>query len=141
MRYGRKACSIRWVRSRRGYCACSTMPTQHALSLPFFLPFQRFLTAGVSAMSASPGVRIPLSFTGLLAPIKYPMSAPGSQVQAGWAIEVPRAWIALGVNVVTQGLCVRGVNRLTAVGRMGCGHAKWSADDAPHRGSRRSRSI
>lgn len=28
---------------------------------------------------------------------------------------IPSALLALGVNVVTQGLCIRGVNRLTSV--------------------------
>lgn len=30
-------------------------------------------------------------------------------------LAVPGAILALGVNVVTQGLCIRGVNRLTSV--------------------------
>ena len=31
------------------------------------------------------------------------------------SVTLPSAFVALAINVVTQGVCVRGVNRLTAV--------------------------
>ena len=49
------------------------------------------------------------------------ISLPGSRFKAGpgsgSGIAVPSALMALVVNVVTQGFCIRGVNRLTAVSR------------------------
>lgn len=33
-------------------------------------------------------------------------------------LAVPNAFLALAVNVVTQGLCIRGVNRLTSVSQL-----------------------
>jgi UDP-xylose/UDP-N-acetylglucosamine transporter B4 len=47
-------------------------------------------------------------------PLKYPLGTGGDPVN-DWHVAIPSAWIALATNVVTQGLCIRGVNRLTAV--------------------------
>ncbi len=35
-----------------------------------------------------------------------------------WYVDIPAGWMALATNVVTQGLCIGGVNRLTAVSRV-----------------------
>lgn len=46
--------------------------------------------------------------------VPLPSIAPNDGVK--WAaLVVPSALLALAVNVVTQGLCIRGVNRLTSV--------------------------
>ncbi len=41
-------------------------------------------------------------------------------------VVVPSAFVALAINVITQGMCIRGVNRLTSVSRL-CPHGSHAA--------------
>lgn len=88
---------------------------QHLLSIPFFLPFHETINTTFQQYAATPPV--PLSL----------LSIPGARFLPGQAfcstskprpasgIAIPSALMALVVNVVTQGFCIRGVNKLTAV--------------------------
>jgi len=66
--------------------------SQHFLSLPFFLPVSPTIHSTFLNFASSPS-------TGVL------------------NVPVPSALLALAVNVFTQGICIRGVNRLTSVSR------------------------
>ncbi|KAJ9112451.1 hypothetical protein QFC20_002239 [Naganishia adeliensis] len=85
----------------------------HALSLPFFLPFLSSLTQDFTHLSQSAPTRLHLPLPASVLPIKY-SSTGGSGTGRGLELVVPSAWIALGLNVFTQALCIKGVNRLTA---------------------------
>ncbi|EIW71590.1 hypothetical protein TREMEDRAFT_27309 [Tremella mesenterica DSM 1558] len=87
----------------------------HFLSIPFFLPLYSNITSTFLAYTRSP----PLLLFAL------PSAAPASIYTFGphhttqqwleWKpVSVPGALVALLVNVTTQGLCIRGVNRLTS---------------------------
>jgi hypothetical protein len=90
---------------------------QHFLSLPYFLPFFPSLISTFEAFSLSTPVN-------LLA-IPTPPGFPETRFLAGsstkdtliqWRqLMIPSALGALLLNVITQGMCVRGVNRLTTV--------------------------
>jgi UDP-xylose/UDP-N-acetylglucosamine transporter B4 len=43
-----------------------------------------------------------------------------SSPMPGYKVQIPSALLALAINVTTQGLCIRGVNRLTAVRQPVC---------------------
>ncbi|WVR08120.1 hypothetical protein IAU60_005166 [Kwoniella sp. DSM 27419] len=82
----------------------------HALSLPFFLPMHSSITSTFSSFAASPSLSL----------FAVPLPAAGSQKLSGkspflwWHdVVVPSALFSLAVNIITQGICVRGVNRLT----------------------------
>ncbi|KAL7425048.1 golgi uridine diphosphate-N-acetylglucosamine transporter [Cryptotrichosporon argae] len=87
----------------------------HFLSLPFFLPLAPSLSATLSSYASSP----PMALFAL--PVPDP-AVDMLTVRAGLAdhlvnwktVAVPSALVALAVNVVTQGMCIRGVNRLTS---------------------------
>ncbi|GFZ49994.1 hypothetical protein JCM24511_07747 [Saitozyma sp. JCM 24511] len=99
----------------------------HFLSLPFFIPLYPTLSTTFRSFAQSPPITLvavpkptPSSF--LASPIQSP-SALGAGGKAWepffglveWTeLVVPSAIAALLVNVVTQGICVRGVNRLTS---------------------------
>ncbi|WVF68435.1 hypothetical protein IAT40_003200 [Kwoniella sp. CBS 6097] len=95
----------------------------HALSLPFFLPLHSTITSTYQSFASSP------SMTLLALPIPSPsallvLNTPSDQEAASpfhwkesleWRdIVMPSALFALLLNILTQGICVRGVNRLTS---------------------------
>ncbi|WOO83979.1 UDP-xylose and UDP-N-acetylglucosamine transporter [Vanrija pseudolonga] len=87
----------------------------HFLSLPFFIPMYPTLSKTFNAYRASPPITL------LTLPIPSPELALFSPIDDAkrelirWReLSVPNAFLALAVNVVTQGLCIRGVNRLTS---------------------------
>ncbi|TXT12844.1 hypothetical protein VHUM_01245 [Vanrija humicola] len=82
----------------------------HFLSLPFFIPMYPSLSKTFNAYRASPPITL------LTVPIPSPGLADDTKHELiRWRdIAVPKAFFALAVNVVTQGLCIRGVNRLTS---------------------------
>lgn len=95
---------------------------QHFLSLPFFIPMYPTLSTTWSAFASSSPVTLFAVPTPAGLPIQSSfLSLPDvmSTVQGSllhWRdLVVPSALAALLLNVITQGLCVRGVNRLTAV--------------------------
>ncbi|GHJ88242.1 hypothetical protein NliqN6_4644 [Naganishia liquefaciens] len=81
----------------------------HALSLPFFLPFLSGLSNDFTQLSQSAPARLYLPLPSWILPLKYPVVGG-----KGLELVVPSAWIALALNIFTQGLCIKGVNRLTA---------------------------
>ncbi|WVW87021.1 hypothetical protein I302_109077 [Kwoniella bestiolae CBS 10118] len=91
----------------------------HALSLPFFIPLRTSLqstyksyasSSPISLSSLSLPVPIISSF-----PIPFPTYNPIKTILGGHAdLLIPSALLGLLINVITQGLCVRGVNRLTS---------------------------
>jgi UDP-xylose/UDP-N-acetylglucosamine transporter B4 len=74
------------------------------------LPFLSGLSDDFNNLSQSAPARLHLPLPSWVLPLKYPV-AGGKGVE----LIVPSAWIALALNVFTQGLCIKGVNRLTAV--------------------------
>lgn len=105
--------------------------TQHAMSLPFFLPLLPSFSSSIALFSASPPLRLSL-LPSLSTPVRNLLGAPKwldvlpnkypqeGEYGSSWALAIPAAWAALAANVVTQGLCIRGVNRLTAVSLIAC---------------------
>ncbi|CAK9781607.1 UAA transporter [Cutaneotrichosporon oleaginosum] len=85
----------------------------HFLSLPFFLPMYASLSRTFSAYMSSPPVTllaVPTPDMALFSPVD-----DAKRELIKWReLAVPGALFALAVNVVTQGLCIRGVNRLTS---------------------------
>lgn len=62
------------------------------------------------AYSSTPSVRL----------LSLPLPSTAYSDHFKWGdLAIPSALLALGVNVVTQGLCIRGVNRLTSVSVLG----------------------
>lgn len=97
---------------------------QHFLSLPFFIPLYPTLSSTYSAFLLTPPVNLlslPLAateerFGSFLALDEIRTLPHAGKTPAWWhRAAVPSAVLALAVNVVTQGICVRGVNRLTSV--------------------------
>jgi UDP-xylose/UDP-N-acetylglucosamine transporter B4 len=91
---------------------------QHFLSLPFFLPFHASLTSTFEAFAASTPVKLLVIPTPSALPdtrfLSVGTGAKDSLIQ--WRqLMIPSALGALLLNVITQGMCVRGVNRLTTV--------------------------
>ncbi|WRT69607.1 uncharacterized protein IL334_006596 [Kwoniella shivajii] len=84
----------------------------HALSLPFFLPFQTSLKSTYRSFASSP----PVSLFNLPIPATYSSSDNPIKNILGEYVDllVPSALLGLALNIITQGICVRGVNRLTA---------------------------
>ncbi|WWC73779.1 uncharacterized protein I206_107751 [Kwoniella pini CBS 10737] len=88
----------------------------HALSLPFFLPLQSSLRSTFNSFASSP----PISLRSLALPIPVISSFPiptfdPKDLLGGYAdLLIPSALLGLAINIVTQGICVRGVNRLTS---------------------------
>ncbi|WVQ79351.1 hypothetical protein IAT38_001448 [Cryptococcus sp. DSM 104549] len=94
----------------------------HFLSLPFFLPFTSDLLSTYSSYASSPPLTLltlpqptPAFFPALFTTDPRTLVAPStSSKYLEWrALIMPSAMFALALNLVTQGLCVRGVNRLT----------------------------
>lgn len=109
-----------------------TITPQHFLSLPFFLPFYPSLHETYNSYASSQPItllRIPSPSTHFVTLLTEPS---GYLLVDGWMgklirwkeLVIPSALFALGVNVVTQGLCIRGVNRLTSVSYASRG-ARW----------------
>lgn len=108
------------------YCVChiphfkSIADEQHFLSLPFFLPLYSSLLSTFEAFSLS----TPVNLLAIPTPAVFPetrfLSAGGTGLKDSliqWRqLMIPSAIGALLLNVITQGMCVRGVNRLTTVG-------------------------
>ncbi|GMK55345.1 hypothetical protein CspeluHIS016_0204010 [Cutaneotrichosporon spelunceum] len=85
----------------------------HFLSLPFFLPMYSSLSRTFSAYISSPPITLLAVPTPDIALFPHIDDAKGQLVR--WReLAVPGALLALAVNVITQGLCIRGVNRLTS---------------------------
>lgn len=90
---------------------------QHFLSLPFFLPFYSSLLSTFEAFSLS----TPVNLLAIPTPAVFPetrfLSGGGTGLKDSliqWRqLMIPSAIGALLLNVITQGMCVRGVNRLT----------------------------
>jgi UDP-xylose/UDP-N-acetylglucosamine transporter B4 len=111
------------------YCVCSIIifhlegvaDRQHFLSLPFFVPFYSSLMSTFEAFSLSTPVNllaIPtpamLPETRFLSLVAGESGLKDSLIQ--WRqLMIPSAIGALLLNVITQGMCVRGVNRLITV--------------------------
>ena len=74
--------------------------TKHFLGLPFFIPLLPRIIKDVTILSRSPPLILPNHLTSLLA-LQH--------------IRIPRHLFFLAINVLTQYLCVRGVNRLSAI--------------------------
>lgn len=100
--------------------------TQHFLSLPFFIPLYPTLSKTYSAFLLTSPVNLlslPVAATGGRFGSFLALGEIGTLPHTGkppswWhRAAVPSAILALAVNVVTQGICVRGVNRLTSVRR------------------------
>lgn len=98
--------------------------TQHFLSLPFFIPLYPTLSKTYSAFLLTPPVNLlslPVAATegrfGSFLALGEIGSLPYTGKPPAWwhRAAVPSALLALAINVVTQGICVRGVNRLTSV--------------------------
>ncbi|BEI84960.1 hypothetical protein CcaverHIS002_0503610 [Cutaneotrichosporon cavernicola] len=85
----------------------------HFLSLPFFLPMYASLSRTFNAYISSP----PITLFAVPTPdvALFPHVDDAKRQLFRWRdVAVPGAVFALGVNVITQGLCIRGVNRLTS---------------------------
>ncbi|ORX37785.1 UAA transporter [Kockovaella imperatae] len=80
----------------------------HFLSLPFFLPMYSAISSSTSSFVHSKPVNL----------FVLPPSARQNDMlgiaKLLTAVTLPSALVALAINVVTQGICIRGVNRLTA---------------------------
>ena len=97
----------------------------HAMSLPFFVPFLSNISNDFAIISNTPPTMFRLAMPFGVLPNKYP-GTPTSNVLA---IGIPSAWIAFAANIVTQGLCVNGVNRLTSVSVIGHDISEESGTD------------
>lgn len=76
------------------------------------------LSRSYSAYMSSPPITllaIPTPEIALFSPIDDALGGAKKQLLRWRELAVPGALLALAVNVVTQGLCIRGVNRLTSV--------------------------
>ncbi|WWC92698.1 uncharacterized protein L201_007657 [Kwoniella dendrophila CBS 6074] len=95
----------------------------HALSLPFFLPFRSTISSTFKSYSASP----PISLSTLSSNLNLPFLSPyissfpiptsyplKDRISPYLDLLVPSALVGLTINIITQGICVRGVNRLTS---------------------------
>lgn len=78
----------------------------HLLSLPFFAPMSGTIATTYKEYAATPPVT-------LLALPSF-AALDGKTGRGSGGITLPSALAALVINVVTQGFCIRGVNRLTA---------------------------
>ncbi|WWD20233.1 hypothetical protein CI109_104709 [Kwoniella shandongensis] len=88
----------------------------HFLSLPFFLPLYPSLTTTFTSFAASS----PITFLKLPQPAIFlndfaaTQSSKTDWLRMTWRdVVMPSAIFALLLNIFTQGLCIRGVNRLT----------------------------
>ncbi|KAK8843930.1 hypothetical protein IAR55_006722 [Kwoniella newhampshirensis] len=90
----------------------------HFLSLPFFIPFYPTLSTTFNSFASS----APITLFSLPQPSLFAVgndmntatqTSKWGWLRAGRDIVVPSAIFALLLNVFTQGLCIRGVNRLT----------------------------
>ncbi|WWC95735.1 hypothetical protein V866_002601 [Kwoniella sp. B9012] len=91
----------------------------HALSLPFFLPMRSSLKSTFNSYLSSPPINLssltlPVPITSSF-PIPFPTYNPLKSILGGYAeLLIPSAILGLLINIVTQGICVRGANRLTS---------------------------
>ncbi|KAI9638989.1 UAA transporter [Dioszegia hungarica] len=92
----------------------------HLLSIPFFLPFYPTLISTFKSYAVSPPTALFTLPTKSPAEVAmYYRTSPTYKIQPsspmpGYKVQIPSALLALAINVTTQGLCIRGVNRLTA---------------------------
>ncbi|KAF7726900.1 golgi uridine diphosphate-N- acetylglucosamine transporter [Apophysomyces ossiformis] len=88
----------------------------HFLALPFFLLFYKDLVAQTAVYNASP--LLPLSTIIEHTPVIGRFSASSLSPQIHTALEnikIPKLWASLVLNMLTQYVCIAGVNRMTAV--------------------------
>ena len=69
-----------------------------------------------SAYTQSPPVAL-YAFAPSADPLSLQSSSSWTKRFSAFPLVVPSAFVALAVNVLTQAICIRGVNRLTAVSR------------------------
>lgn len=123
-RLGRRVYSTTWVRrvcSGRGHRKQTLsretdvhLHGQHALSIPLFLPFLSSFRRDIFTLTTfSPTYTVSLPNTIETFAIDNLPGFPSAG--KGLGIAIPSAWIAISANLFTQGMCIRGVNRLTAV--------------------------
>ncbi|WVQ95982.1 hypothetical protein IAU59_003081 [Kwoniella sp. CBS 9459] len=93
----------------------------HALSLPFFLPLHSTISSTYQSFASSPPMALfalPVpSSSALFVLDASPNQRSGSSFKGSleWRdLVIPSALFALLLNILTQGICVRGVNRLTS---------------------------
>lgn len=91
---------------------------QHFLSLPLFTPFYSDLIQTYNAYTSSPSLTllsIPRPSASLFPALftENPTSFSSAKYFDWHELLIPSAMFALALNLITQGLCVRGVNRLT----------------------------
>jgi hypothetical protein len=97
-------------------CTSRRLPRspQHILSIPFFAPLHTSLRTTFNTYAATaPVTLLTLPFS----PLFNKHAGAGTWQPNAPRIAVPSALAALALNVVTQGFCIRGVNKLTAVRR------------------------
>ncbi|XAO25537.1 hypothetical protein I312_104365 [Cryptococcus bacillisporus CA1280] len=90
----------------------------HFLSLPLFTPFYSDLIQTYNAYTSSPSLTllsIPRPSASLFPALftETPISFSSAKYFDWHELLIPSAMFALALNLITQGLCVRGVNRLT----------------------------
>ncbi|OXC68755.1 hypothetical protein AYX13_02681, partial [Cryptococcus neoformans] len=90
----------------------------HFLSLPLFTPFYSDLIQTYNAYTSSPSLTllsIPRPSASLFPALftETPTSFTSTKYFDWHELLIPSAMFALALNLITQGLCVRGVNRLT----------------------------
>ncbi|WWC65747.1 uncharacterized protein I303_108369 [Kwoniella dejecticola CBS 10117] len=92
----------------------------HALSLPFFIPLQSSIRTTYTSFASSPPISLHSLTRSLALPVPVISSFPiptfdPKSLLGGYAdLLIPSALLGLAINIVTQGICVRGVNRLTS---------------------------
>lgn len=90
---------------RYGNCWEEGLFYQHVLSLPLFAPMLDLQkAAGVFKVTR------PMRFS-----FELPSILPSSWGRRSIALDIPYGWILIATSLSTQGLCIRGVNRLTGV--------------------------
>ncbi|ORY34799.1 UAA transporter family-domain-containing protein [Naematelia encephala] len=89
----------------------------HVLSLPFFIPLHSDLSNTYRSLAASPGLTlfaIPQPSPMALFSLGEIGNSAGKTLLQWKHVVVPSALFAVALDVITQGVCIRGVNRLTS---------------------------
>ncbi|KAI9253403.1 UAA transporter [Phascolomyces articulosus] len=88
----------------------------HFLALPFFALFYKDLMENVAVYNASPSSSLPVVFEQVPV-LGHTLSTllPGPIRSILDTIVVPKLWAYLVLNMLTQYVCIAGVNRMTAV--------------------------
>ncbi|KAI8148338.1 UAA transporter [Fennellomyces sp. T-0311] len=87
----------------------------HFLALPFFLLFYKDLTESAAIYSASPAAPLPVVFQQVPVLGHVLSTLLPEQIRSVLdRIIVPKLWAFLVLNVLTQYVCIAGVNRMTA---------------------------